>query len=152
MDSSVDPTFRDLNREECERVLERNHIGRIAFSRGRRIEIVPVHYVYSDGWIYGRTTPGGRIETAGRPWWPVAFQVDEVSGLFDWKSVVVHGGLYKIPAEGAKWEREAWQTGLDLLRSLIPQTLRGDDPVPEHRALFRIATQEVSGRKARLER
>jgi nitroimidazol reductase NimA-like FMN-containing flavoprotein (pyridoxamine 5'-phosphate oxidase superfamily) len=142
------PIFRQLDRSRIEAILSRNHIGRIAFARGNQVEIVPVHYVHSGDWIYGRTTPGGTIEKMGDPWWPVAFQVDEIDGLFDWRSVVVKGGLYVVPPMGADWEREAWAEGVRALRALLPTALGEDDPVPERTTVFRIAVQETSGKEA----
>jgi len=146
--SSVKVRFRDLDRAEVDKVLSRNHIGRVAFAQGNRPEIIPVNYVFTPEWIYGRTSPSGAIGRIGETWWPVAFQVDEVKNHFDWKSVVVHGGLYVVPEEGARWQREAWQEGLDLLRQLVPETLTEGDPVPQRQTIFRIAIQEVTGKAA----
>jgi uncharacterized protein len=140
--------FRSLDRAEIDEILSRNHVGRIAFAKGNQVDIVPVHYVYRDDWIYGRTAPGGRIEEAGEHWWPVAFEVDELGDLFDWRSVVVRGGLYTIRSDGADWEREAWLQGVGLLRKLSPDAFREDDPVAFRSTLFRIAVQEATGREA----
>ncbi|MGI9190032.1 MAG: pyridoxamine 5'-phosphate oxidase family protein [Longimicrobiaceae bacterium] len=141
--------IRSLDREEIEEILARNHVGRLAYAKGNRVDIEPLHYVYDVGWIYGRTSPGTKIETTGTEWWPVAFEVDEVKGIFEWRSVVVHGGFYTIPREG--WttaQRETWMRGVGLLRRLIPETFRDDDPAPHRTLLFRIAVQEASGREA----
>ena len=54
------PLFAVLNRfEECEDILARNTVGRLAFALQDRVSVLPVHYVYEDGWIYGRTSAGG---------------------------------------------------------------------------------------------
>ncbi|HEX6927575.1 MAG TPA: pyridoxamine 5'-phosphate oxidase family protein [Longimicrobiaceae bacterium] len=148
MSSSSKPVFRKLDREECEAILTRNHVGRIAYARGNQIDIEPVHYVYRDGWIYGRTSVGRKIEMTGYSWWPVAFEVDEVEGLFQWRSVVVHGGFYTIPATGVDWEVQEWQRSVELLRTLIPETFTEEDPVAFRDIVFRIAVQEISGREA----
>ncbi|MDR0786504.1 MAG: pyridoxamine 5'-phosphate oxidase family protein [Gemmatimonadota bacterium] len=140
--------FRELNSHEINAVLSRNHIGRIAFSQGNRTEIIPVNYVFTPEWIYGRTTPGGLIEQIGETWWPVAFEVDEVRDLFNWESVVIHGGLYVVPENGSNWQREAWREGLDLLRQLVPETFEEGDPVPGRQTIFRIAIQETVGKAA----
>src|SRR5690349_15736001 len=82
------PTFRELPRDECDALLARNHVGRVAFSFHDRVDLEPVHYVYAEGWIHGRTAPGAKVAVLRHhPW--VAFEVDEVEGLFDWQSVVV---------------------------------------------------------------
>lgn len=144
------PRFRDLNQAEIEAILARNHVGRLAYARGNQIDIQPVHYVYSDGWLYGRTSEGSKYEKlAGTAyqWWPVAFEVDEVEGIFSWRSVLINGGFYVLSPDGAEEERQAWEKGLGLLRGLLPETLREGDPVPFRNVLFRIAVQEASGRE-----
>ncbi len=148
MNTVSPPRFLDLEDQRIREVLGRNNVGRVAFSRANRIEIIPVHYVYLDDWVYGRTAAGGRLDQAGERWWPVAFEVDEIDGLFDWRSVVMRGGLYILSPEGAAWEREAWETGVELIRGLIPGALSEDDPVPFRSRLFRIAVQQASGRES----
>lgn len=145
--TSLAPRFHSLGPGEIEEMLRRNHVGRLAFARGQQVDITPIHYVYDGGWIYGRTSEGAKIE-ATSPWHPVAFEIDEVEGLFDWRSVVVRGGFYVIPEEGAAWEHEVRMKAVGLLRRLIPATFRDEDPTPERTLLFRIAVQEATGRAA----
>ena len=148
--SAVDrPTFGKLEREECLEILKRNHIGRLAYARKNHIDIEPVHYVYADGWLYGRTSHGRKLEMTGYEWWPVAFEVDEVEALFSWRSVVVRGGFYVLPSDGAGKEVEEWNRAVEVLRTLIPETLTEADPAPDRTVLFRIAAQDVNGREAR---
>lgn len=143
------PDLRKLTRHEAITVLERNNVGRLALSRGNRLQITPIHYVYHDGWLYGRTSRGARVDVAGPGWWPVAFEVDEVDGLFDWTSVVVHGGFYRLdPALGS--QKEIYDMALTQVRKLIPEALTESDPVPFRSLLFRIAVQDIEGREARL--
>jgi hypothetical protein len=152
MERNMDaPVFRELDRAEIETILSRNHVGRLGYARRNRIDIEPVHYVFADGWIYGRTSHGAKYDALAQTahqWWPVVFEVDEVEDMFRWRSVLVHGGFYVIPQDGTPPEREAWTTALELLRTLVPGTLREGDPVPFRSVLFRIAVQEVSGREA----
>ena len=142
------PRIRSLSREECERILARNHVGRLAYARGNSVDIEPLHYVMEGAWLYGRTSPGNKLEVTGEQWWPVAFEVDEVEGLFQWRSVVVHGGFYAIDEEGPEWEQSVHARGVKLLRELIPETFTPNDPVAFRTVLFRIAVQEVTGREA----
>jgi nitroimidazol reductase NimA-like FMN-containing flavoprotein (pyridoxamine 5'-phosphate oxidase superfamily) len=142
------PQIRVLDRDECEAILSRNHVGRLAFSRQNRVDIEPLHYVFSNGWLYGRTSHGAKLQATGDEWYPVAFEVDEVEGIFQWRSVVVHGGFYPMDEHGPEWEQTEWRRGVELLRSLIPQTLTPDDPAPHRQVLFRIAVQEATGREA----
>ncbi len=146
--SSTQPRIRTLSREQCEQILARNHVGRIAYSWKNNVDIEPLHYVFDAEWLYGRTSRGTKLIVTGEQWWPVAFEVDEVEGLFQWRSVVVHGGFYAIPEDGPEWHEIARKKGVELLRTLLPETLTPDDPVPHRKVLFRISLQEVTGREA----
>lgn len=145
------PTFKTLDRAECEAVLTRNTVGRIAFSFHDRVDIEPLHYVFSDSWIYGRTSPGSKLVTLRHSQW-VAFEVDEVRGPFDWESVVIHGAFYVISPDGPEREVAVRKKAVELLRALIPETGTKDDPVPFRSVVFRIYTEEMSGRSARTRR
>ena len=142
------PRFRTLPREECTAILARTHVGRLAWAVGTRVEIKPVNYVHHDGWLYGRTSHGAHLEATATTWAPVAFEVDEVEEIFRWRSVVVHGGLYTMVDDGVALHDEEWWHGVRLLRTLIPGTFTGSDPVGFRTVLFRIAVQEVTGREA----
>lgn len=137
----------ELEREEIDRVLSRNSVGRVGFSWRDRVSIQPLGYVYRDGWIWGRTSPGQKLVTIKHNYW-VAFEVDEVDGPYEWRSVLVHGGFYQLTPEGQPHETEIYHRGLELLRDAEPETLRPDDPAPFRSVLFRIAAQELTGRRS----
>jgi nitroimidazol reductase NimA-like FMN-containing flavoprotein (pyridoxamine 5'-phosphate oxidase superfamily) len=139
------PVFRELTREECEALLERNHVGRIAFSYHDHVDIEPIHYVYADEWIYGRTGDGTKLRTLAHNRW-LAFETDEVTALFDWKSVVVKGSLYLLEAGGAKHDEYAH--AVETLRRFNPQVLTADDPAPARTVVFRIHADAMTGRAA----
>jgi len=141
------PTIRELTRAECDELLERNHVGRIAFTFRDRVDIEPVHYVQAKGWLHGRTSPGTKLSTLRHhPW--VAFEVDEIDGLYDWRSVIVHGAVHLPDGDGSPNEQEAYQSTLGLIRNLVPLALDAGDPTPERQVLFRIHVDEVTGRSA----
>jgi nitroimidazol reductase NimA-like FMN-containing flavoprotein (pyridoxamine 5'-phosphate oxidase superfamily) len=148
MHGPSNPRFRTLSRQECTSILARNHVGRLAWAVGSRVEIKPVNYVHHEGWLYGRTSLGAHLEASATTWAPVAFEVDEVEEIFRWRSVVVHGGLYTVVDDGVALHDEEWWHGVQLLRTLVPETFTGRDPVGFRGVLFRIAVQEVTGREA----
>ena len=141
------PVIRVLDRAECEAVLRRHTVGRIAFAFERRIEILPIHFVHDDGWLYGRTSPGDKIDMWRHSRW-VAFEVDEVRGLFDWTSVVAHGALYPLSPESSPADASAWERAVQLLRRLVADTGTAHDPVPERTVVFRIHADDMTGRRA----
>jgi nitroimidazol reductase NimA-like FMN-containing flavoprotein (pyridoxamine 5'-phosphate oxidase superfamily) len=141
------PLIRELARSEIDEVLARNHVGRIAYSFRDRVDIEPIHYVYDDGWIYGRTQLGTKLTVVQHNYW-VAFEVDEVEDLFGWRSVVVRGGFYILADEGTAQSRELRDLAIAQIRRLTPEAFTPEDPVPFRDILFRIAVQEVEGRAA----
>jgi uncharacterized protein len=141
------PTFRELSPAECTALLDRHQVGRLAVTHRDRIELLPIHYVYGDGWLYGRTAAGSKLELVAHNRW-VAFEVDEVRDLFDWSSVVVKGGLYLLRKEGSEHEQAIYDKGVAMVRRIIPQALTADDPLPDRALLFRIHVDELSGRAA----
>lgn len=141
------PTFRELTTAETRALLARNHVGRIAYSFHNRVDIEPIHYVFADDAVYLRTAPGAKLATlAHAPW--VAFEVDEVAGPFDWRSVVAHGTAYVLSDAGSEDARAAYRHALERLRELNPRALMKDDPVPERRIVLKLHLAEITGREA----
>ena len=145
------PAFRELDREECDAILARNHLGRIAFSFKDRVDVEPIHYVFRDGWIYMRTAPGAKVMTVAHNRW-VAFEVDEVEDSFDWRSVVARGTVYLIDPEGSDLERAAHAEAVELIRGVLPVAFTSRDPVPFRFLVLRIHVDEVTGREATTKR
>jgi nitroimidazol reductase NimA-like FMN-containing flavoprotein (pyridoxamine 5'-phosphate oxidase superfamily) len=146
--AAIPPIISILDRAECDAILARNSVGRIAFAFHDRVDIEPIHYVYEDGWVYARTSPGSKLTALEHnPW--VALEVDEIRGQFDWDSVVVHGAFYISTPEGNDAARHAWKRSLDAIRRLTPGVGTDADPVAFRTVLFRIQAVEVTGRAAK---
>jgi nitroimidazol reductase NimA-like FMN-containing flavoprotein (pyridoxamine 5'-phosphate oxidase superfamily) len=147
--SQTVPTFRSLTRAECDALLARNHVGRLAYSFHDRVDVQPINYVYESGWIYGRTSEGHKVATLEHNRW-LAFEVDEVRGPFDWASVVVQGTFHRIDVDAGapSLEHAAGARAIHLLRSLVPETFAADDPTAFRTVLFRISVGEMTGRAA----
>ena len=141
------PVYRHLEERECEAVLVRQHVGRLAFIDNNRVDIEPIHYVYRNRWIFGRTSEGTKVRALEhRPW--VAFEVDEVDSAFDWRSVVVHGTIHFLPSDGSAIEREELAHALEELRSVAPEILTSKDPAPHRTLVFGLYVDTMSGRAA----
>jgi nitroimidazol reductase NimA-like FMN-containing flavoprotein (pyridoxamine 5'-phosphate oxidase superfamily) len=138
------PVFRTLGDGECRDLLASHHIGRLAFTFHDRVDIEPISYVYSDGWLYCRTAPGTKLaKLAHHPW--VALEVDEISGPFDWQSVVAHGTAYFFTPGR---EDAHYNAAVKALRMIDPRALTHEDLVPERTMLFRIHIDSLTGRGA----
>lgn len=147
MTNSAAPVFRELAREEAEAILARNHVGRVAYSTGARIDIQPIGYVFADGVINLRTSPGRKLDALAHfPW--VSFEVDEVHGPFSWRSVVATGTAYRADPDGSPAEREAHQRAVEQLRRVSPSAFTDADPVPFRDVVLRIHVHEMTGRAA----
>ena len=147
MSKDARPTFAELSHGEAIELLRRNHVGRLAFTFHDRVDIEPISYVYDDGWLYARTSPGTKLTTVHHhPW--VAFEVDEIKGRNEWKSVVVRGTIYFLDPTAPGHDREAYEAALERLRSADSTVLTDQDSAPHRRALFRIHADEVTGRGA----
>ena len=141
------PEFKDLSRAECDAILARHHVGRIAYATGSRVDIEPIHYVFTDGWIYCRTSRGVKSAILAHHRW-AAFEVDEVKGLFDWRSVVVRGAVYFVDSDSPPADQESFARGIEMLRELVPGTGTENDPVPFRLFVLRMHLDEVTGKEA----
>jgi nitroimidazol reductase NimA-like FMN-containing flavoprotein (pyridoxamine 5'-phosphate oxidase superfamily) len=138
----------ELSREAGLRLLAEHKIGRIAFTFRDRVDIEPISYVYADGWIYARTSPGTKLTTVSHhPF--VAFEIDDIRSASDWRSVVVHGTIYFIDPNRGDDDRALYDEATRHLRSIDASVLTDDDATPHRQQLFRIYVDEVTARSAR---
>ena len=142
---SVTPVFRDMSREECEALLSVNNVGRVAFAFRDSVDIRPIHYVMSDGWLFGRTSEGDKLVTIRHNQW-VAFEVDEISGPLDWKSVLVRGTFYELRNEGSVHDTQLYERGLKAIRRKSRAALTTRDPLAFRTVLFGISIDSMTGR------
>ena len=139
------PVFRELERAECDVILARNHVGRVAFSYKDHVDIEPIHYVFADGWLYGRTKYGTKLRTLAHNRW-LAFETEEIDSTFEWRSVVVKGALYLLDGGGA--QSDTYAQAVEIFRTFIPHAFDADDPTPDRNVMFRIHIDQVTGREA----
>jgi nitroimidazol reductase NimA-like FMN-containing flavoprotein (pyridoxamine 5'-phosphate oxidase superfamily) len=141
------PRIRPLTPSEVEFVLARNCVARIAFQHEGKVELMPIHYVYIDGVVFGRIAMGVKY----LQWLVVSdvvLEVDEIHALFDWRSIVMRGTLQLLSAQGTASDRLAHRNAVEAIRTLIPSAFTDDDPTPDRQFIFRIDPSEVTGREA----
>lgn len=147
MQTPETPEFADLSVREIEALIRRNDIGRIAFSFRDSVDIRPIHYAWRKGWLFGRTSLGDKLLTLRHNQW-VAFEIDEISGPFDWKSVVVRGSFYRLRPEGSEHDLRLYRRALRAIRELSPRALKKDDPVAFRSEVFGISIDSATGRSS----
>lgn len=142
------PIFYELPRVDALEMLSSHYVGRIAFTFRDRVDIEPISYLFRDGWIYARTSPGTKLTVVEHnPW--VAFEIDDVESRYDWRSVVVHGKIYFLDPSGGDRDRETYEAALALMRTVDADLLTAADPTPQRSMLFRIHADSITGRGAR---
>lgn len=139
------PVFKDLSPREMKSLLGRSHVGRIAFSFHDLVDIRPIHFLLDGKWLFGRTSPSDKLITLRHNQW-VAFEVDEITGPLDWKSVVVRGTFYRLNADGSKHDIELHRRALAAIRKHAPDALTDKDKVGFRTELFGIYIDAMSGR------
>lgn len=135
-----------LDRTQCEALLERNIVGRIAFADRAHVDIVPISYVYLAGWLYARADAPMRTAIRRNRW--VAVEVAEVRDVRRWRSVVVRGACYPVHGTGSVESDAAAARGVELLRTKVPViTLPGLD-APGAAIIYRVHADDITGLKA----
>ena len=84
--------IREMNKEECLRVLAGGRLARLACAHENQPYVVPVYLAYdkASACLYGFTTPGQKIEwMRANPL--VCVEVDEVAAYDQWVSVIAYG-------------------------------------------------------------
>ena len=92
-----------LNQQQVEYLLRSEVVGRLGCSASEQVYIVPITYVYENQNIYAHTREGLKVDLM-RQNPRVCFEVDHISNLSSWQSVIAQGTyeeLQGIEAEEA---------------------------------------------------
>lgn len=145
--------IQEIVPQECEELLGRARLWRLACAREDQPYIIPVYLAFNNGSLYGFATMGQKIEWMRlNP--KVCLETDEVRSLTDWSSVLVLGRYEEFPdtAQYADQRLQAqaaleqsnplwWKVGLEA-----GQTRQRFDR--DHAIFFCIRVDQITGRKA----
>ncbi len=95
----------ELNENQINNILASQVVGRLACVEGNQPYIVPVTYAYDGKNIYGQTKEGMKLNML-RKNASVCFEVDMVSDMAHWQSVVIFGKFEELKNSEANKARE----------------------------------------------
>ncbi len=142
----------ELNPEQIESVLAASVVGRIGCYADGKIYVVPVTYVYHNGFIIGHTGQG--MKTAMLQKNPeCCFEVDVMQNMANWQSVIAWGTFEELSGdEAATAMKKLINRLMPLMSSETSQPTHG--LVETHRTdthhikavVYRIRLKEKTGR------
>jgi uncharacterized protein len=94
-----------LDEAQINNLLSSQVVGRLACTDGKHPYIVPVTYTFDGKNIYGQTKEGMKLEILRKN--PnVCFEVDVMTDMANWQSVVVYGKFEELQGEEAEKARD----------------------------------------------
>lgn len=133
-------------------LLTRNAIGRIGYHDAKKSYITPVTYVFDGVHIIGQTNEGLKLDIMRKnPF--VCFEVDLMSGISNWESVIAWGKFEELfDNEALEARKYLYNNILDLLTAtaIHPHEHEAnqlfDDSNRIKEVMYRIKLTEKSGR------
>jgi nitroimidazol reductase NimA-like FMN-containing flavoprotein (pyridoxamine 5'-phosphate oxidase superfamily) len=114
----------DLTEQEMEDLLRSETIGRLGCHAAAMTYVVPVAYAFEGGYVYGHSPEGRKIRMMRRnP--EVCFEVDHITSIRDWKSVISWGRYEELKGDAAR-------AGIDLVMTRLSQPALGTTGHPSY--------------------
>jgi nitroimidazol reductase NimA-like FMN-containing flavoprotein (pyridoxamine 5'-phosphate oxidase superfamily) len=141
-----------MSDRDCRTLLARTSFGRLGCSVDNQPYVVPVHVDYYDGFLYGFSMLGQKIE-----WMRinplVCVEFDELVTRRRWETVVVFGVYEELTEKPDNVDSRKEAQRLFLRRPVWwePATVPLAGRPPRSPVLFRILIDHMTGRRARLE-
>ena len=94
-----------LNPDQIKNLLSSQVLGRLACAEGKQPYIVPVTYTYDGEYIYGQTNEGMKLNIL-RENPNICFEVDRMTDMNNWQSVLVFGTFEELKGNDADKARD----------------------------------------------
>lgn len=95
----------ELTDIQIQNVLTSQVMGRLACTDGKQPYIVPVTYTYDGKYIYGQTNEGAKLNMLRKnP--AVCFEVDMLTDMRNWQSVIVYGKFEELKDKESEKARD----------------------------------------------
>ncbi|MES2374252.1 MAG: pyridoxamine 5'-phosphate oxidase family protein [Bacteroidota bacterium] len=141
----------ELTNQEIQNILLSQVLGRLACCNGKQPYVVPVTYTYDSDYIYGQTNEGTKLSILRKN--PnVCFEVDVMTDMKNWQSVIVTGKFEEVKGAEAKIAREilfgrifSLMTSDTIHKHEHEVVTELDKPAPKF-VMYRIKINGISGR------
>lgn len=142
----------ELNETQINSILTSQMVGRLACTNGKQPYIVPVTYTYDGNYIYGQTNVGTKLKILRKN--PnVCFEVDMMTDMRNWKSVIVYGKFEELKNAAAVKARDIlFDRVFPLMTSSTIHSFghgeegKVDDSTRVKHVMYRIKIKKVTGR------
>ena len=94
-----------LSTEQINNMLSSQVVGRLACTDGMQPYIVPVTFCYDGKYIYGQTNEGTKLELL-RKNSIVCFEIDVMTDMRNWQSIVIYGEFEELTNKEAEKARD----------------------------------------------
>jgi len=141
-----------LNNIQIQNILTSQVLGRLACSVGGQAYIVPLTYTYDGDYIYGQSNEGLKLKILRKN--PlVCFEVDMMTDMRNWQSVLVFGKFEELKDAAAEKARDfLFNRIFPLLTSSAVHTFgheektKVDDSNRVKYVMYRIKIKKITGR------
>jgi nitroimidazol reductase NimA-like FMN-containing flavoprotein (pyridoxamine 5'-phosphate oxidase superfamily) len=141
----------ELTNQEIQNILLSQVLGRLACCDGKQPYVVPVTFTYDGEYIYGQTNEGTKLNIIRRN--PnICFEVDVMTDMRNWQSVIVLGTFEELQEEEAKNARDTLFGRIfslmtsDTIHKHEHETVTELTQQPPRFVMYRIRIKEISGR------
>lgn len=142
----------ELNTTEINNVLSSQVVGRLACTDGKQPYIVPVTFTYDGEYIYGQTNEGTKLEMARKN--PnICFEVDRMTDMRNWQSVIVYGKIEELKSGDAEKAKDIFfgrvyplMTSSTIHNYGHEVTSKVDDSTRIKNVIYKIKIEKVTGR------
>lgn len=90
-----------LNQQQIEYLLRSEVVGHLGCSSPEQVYVVPITYVFDEKGIYAHTREGQKVDMM-RENPRVCLEVDSISSLSQWQSVIVQGTFEELEGDAAE--------------------------------------------------
>ena len=147
--------MKTITSTESTQLLAENYIGRLGYISKERVEIIPITYYFDPDHnsILSYSGQGSKID-AMRKNPLISFQVDEITNLEKWKSVLLYGKFEELTGIDAKHMLRIFSQGVKkviknkehsypgFIQNFSSKEESSDTPI-----VYRINIDEITGRE-----